>query len=177
MDWMVEHQRGWRLFGLGLLIIALIGPWAFDRINVPAEYPCAPAVRLEGDFCGFPLSGLWMLWAVVSEFYFRVSGLFTGSTTTAELFVGFRVILTALIIVFPVFTTFSLLRAANRRLQKVNLAAWGLAAGICLLFVVTSFTKFYWQLWGIWLYLASAIGALLIEGWMLVIGRKPFTEG
>ena len=47
MDWMVEHQRSWRLFELGLLILAIFGPWAFDRIVVPADYPCDTAIRLE----------------------------------------------------------------------------------------------------------------------------------
>ena len=175
MDWMVEHQRSWRLFELGLLILAIFGPWAFDRIVVPADYPCDTAIRLEGDYCGFPLSGMWMLWAVVSEFYLRVSGLFTGSTTPAEWYVSFQIILGALAVVFPVFTTLFLLRAGNRRrLQKINFISWGLAIGICLLFAVSSYPKFYWQLWGTWLYIVLAIGALLFEGLLFDARKKTF---
>ena len=33
-----------------VLGIAIFGPWAFDLINVPAEFPCTPPIiRLEGD--------------------------------------------------------------------------------------------------------------------------------
>lgn len=42
MLWMNEHKRVWRVAILVLLLAAIIGPWAYDRVNVPAEYPCAP---------------------------------------------------------------------------------------------------------------------------------------
>jgi hypothetical protein len=46
-----KHKKYWRAALLVLLLAAFIGPWAFDPINVPAEYPCsAPFVRLGGDF-------------------------------------------------------------------------------------------------------------------------------
>lgn len=33
------------------LLVAIMGPWTFDRIHVPAQYTCStPFVRLEGDF-------------------------------------------------------------------------------------------------------------------------------
>jgi len=173
-----ECLRNFRWLELGLLFIAMIGPWAFDRIIVPVEYPCTTAVRLEGDYCGFPLSGLWMLWAVISEFWNRVIGLIAGTMTFAEWSIGFRLFLSALVIVLPVFTTVSMLWTGNRPpLQKFNFAAWGLAVGICLLFAVSSFTKFYWQLWGIWLYIGLAISSLVIEGLMLMFGRKTLDEG
>ena len=59
--WINEHKRIWRTAVLVLLIIAMTGPWSFDLINVPAEYPCSlPNYRLEGDFCGIPFSGIWI---------------------------------------------------------------------------------------------------------------------
>ena len=58
MSWIVEHKRLWGIAILALLLLAILGPWAYDQINVPAEYPCsAPFIRLEGDFCGVPYSG------------------------------------------------------------------------------------------------------------------------
>ena len=42
---------------LALLVGAMLGPWIFDLINVPAQYPCD--FRLVGDFCGVLLSGFW----------------------------------------------------------------------------------------------------------------------
>ncbi len=48
MKWLKTHQRVWRLAILLLLLIAIAGPWAFDLVNVPAEYSCAaPYVRLK----------------------------------------------------------------------------------------------------------------------------------
>ena len=46
------------------MIVAFLGPWAFDRINVPAQYECTPPnIRLYGDFCGIPFSGFqFFLW-------------------------------------------------------------------------------------------------------------------
>jgi hypothetical protein len=60
LSWLNERRRIWRVIALAALLLAILGPWAFDRTNVPAEYPCTrPHIRLEGDFCGLPLSGLW----------------------------------------------------------------------------------------------------------------------
>ncbi len=58
MSWINKHKRVWRVAILVLLLVAIMGPWTFDRINVPSEYPCS--VRLEGDFCGTPMSGIWI---------------------------------------------------------------------------------------------------------------------
>ena len=34
MMWMNEHKRVWRVAVLGLLLVAILGPWAFARIMV-----------------------------------------------------------------------------------------------------------------------------------------------
>jgi hypothetical protein len=48
-----------RILMLVLMTAALFGPWVFDIIHVPAEYPCqAPWVRIGGDFCGLPHIGI-----------------------------------------------------------------------------------------------------------------------
>ena len=53
--------------GLLSLLVAIMGPWTFDLIHVPSEYPCsAPFIRLEGDFCGTPMSGGWILVCVMA---------------------------------------------------------------------------------------------------------------
>jgi hypothetical protein len=60
VSWLNEGKRIWRVITLAVLLLAILGPWAFDRTNVPAEFPCTgPHIRLEGDFCGIPMSGLW----------------------------------------------------------------------------------------------------------------------
>jgi hypothetical protein len=59
MSWINEHKSVGRVAVLMLLLVAMMGPWTFDLINVPAEYPCsAPNIRLDDDFCGTPLPGI-----------------------------------------------------------------------------------------------------------------------
>ncbi len=79
MIWMNEYKRALRVALLILLLVAIAGPWAYDRVNVPAEYPCtAPFVRLEGDFCGSPLSGAWVLFTITGALANIVVGVVTG---------------------------------------------------------------------------------------------------
>jgi hypothetical protein len=60
MSWLNQNARLWRIIILVLLVLTFIGPWGYDRINVPAQYECSPPnFRLEGDFCGMPLPGVW----------------------------------------------------------------------------------------------------------------------
>ena len=69
------------------------------------------------------------------------------------------------LLVLPFFSTLLLiLRRDYRHRQVFNIVAWGLAVGIGLLFGVTNYPKLFWVLWGIWLYIGLAIGALVLEG-------------
>lgn len=62
MFWINENKTIWRMIILFLLLIAFIGPWTYEQIHVPAQYECTPPnFRLEGDFCGTPLSGCGFL--------------------------------------------------------------------------------------------------------------------
>jgi len=141
---------------------------------VPAEFPCsAPFIRLEGDFCGTPLSGIWILWAIVSEFISMVVGLVTGATVLTDLGRAFRLARFPLLLVLPFFSTLLLILAGDRRRQQVfNVAAWGLAAGVGLLIGMASYPKLFWVLWGIWLYIGLAASALILEVLTLVVGRR-----
>jgi hypothetical protein len=66
LSWLNERKRIWRVITLAGLLLAILGPWAFDRTLVAAEYPCSrPHIRLKGDFCGLPLSGLWGIWLYI----------------------------------------------------------------------------------------------------------------
>ena len=35
MLWLQEHKTVWRVAILALLLVAIMGPWIFDKINVP----------------------------------------------------------------------------------------------------------------------------------------------
>lgn len=61
MSTIVKNSRTWRAVALILLLIAMIGPWTYERVYVPPPEPCtAPNVQVEGDlYCGIPFSILW----------------------------------------------------------------------------------------------------------------------
>lgn len=123
-----------RAGALILFVVALLGPWTFDVINVPAEYECsAPFIRLNGDFCGIAMSGLW------------VGGL-------------------SILPLIPFFTTLLLLwKKDARRFRTIHLIAWVLALILALVFFIAQGNRPIIPLWGIWLYILLAVGAILIE--------------
>jgi len=85
MSWMNDHKREWRVVVLVLLLVSIIGPWIFDLIVVPSEYAClAPAIRLAGDYCGIPMSGIWILSAAAGILVNIVVGLVTGTTAFTD---------------------------------------------------------------------------------------------
>jgi hypothetical protein len=61
-----------------------------------------------------------------------------------------------------------------------HVVAWGLAVGIGLLLGLSGswrlslvFSRLFWVLWGIWLYIGLAGSALILEVLALVAGRRP----
>jgi hypothetical protein len=164
LSWLNEHKRIWRVIALAGLLLAFLGPWAFDRILVPAEYPCnRPHIRLEGDFCGLPLSGLWNLAAIALNFIPTSVRLITGGTVVADWLLMLGYLLGAFLLVLPVYSTLLLVRAGDRRSRQIfNAAAWGLALGVSLLFV-SVYPYMHPALWGIWLYIGVAASALIVE--------------
>ena len=165
---------------LVLLLVAIMGPWGFfEPVNVPSEYPCsAPYIRLEGDKCGEPTPIIWMFYWFVSMPISMVVGLVTGATVLTDFGIEFVYILLIclllLTLVLPFFSTLLLILRGDRTRQQVfNVAAWGLAAGIGLLFGLSSLPRLYWVLWGFWLYIGLAVSALVLELLVLVVGRRP----
>jgi hypothetical protein len=160
------RTRGyWRVILLSLLSLALIGPWMFDLINVPAEYTChAPNVRLYGDFCGVPISGFQLLSWMVSGFVTAGLGLVTGSVVFSDWFRQLVFSLLTILVLLPIISMLlMILRGERRRLQVFNLVAWGLALGLCLLIGLSNYPNLYWALWGLWLYNGLAAGGVMLE--------------
>jgi hypothetical protein len=173
LSWLNERKRIWRVITLAALLLAILGPWGFDRTNVPAEYPCArPHVRLEGDFCGLPLSGLWNLAAMALNFVSIIIGLVTGGMGIANWLLMLGTLLGAFLLVLPVYSTLLLIRAGERRSRQIfNAAAWGLALGVSLLYV-SVYPYMHPALWGIWLYIGVAASAVMVEALILRAGNR-----
>lgn len=174
MSWMNEHKRVWRVAVLVLLLVAMMGPWVFDLIFVPSEYSCsAPAIRLEGDYCGIPMSGAWLLAAMTGLLINMVVGLVTGAMVLTDRVREFLFSLLVLLLVLPFFSTLLLILRGDRRRQLVfHLAAWSFAVGLGLWLGMSGHLKLFWVLWGIWLYVGLAASALILEVVMLVARRK-----
>ena len=169
--WFVRHKSIMRLASLALLIISLLGPLSYDKIGVPAEFPCEwPIVRLYGDFCWMPFS--WFSgFFLFSGYLFRilwalVTGTFIG--LRRELLGGMFLALSIL----PLFSTLLLLKKKDLpRLRGFHLIALGLGCTFPLSILFGQHNVKIVLLWGPWLYILAAVGAVIFE--ILVTKTSP----
>lgn len=182
MIWLNNYKHVWRTAILLLLLVALMGPWAFDLISVPEEYACSPPnFRLEGDFCGIPLSGLWILFWSSGEIISMTVGFIRGEivldgtgTFLGLLFIGIFLFL----ILSPIISTLRQFRGGDIQDRQVShIVVWGLAALFSSLFLITyGISRQYWALWGLWLYIGLAAGALVLEALLFTTKRRASLE-
>ena len=178
MVFLIRYKNVWRLLLLLLLFVALSGPWTLDLINVPAEYPCsAPFIRLEGDFCGLPLSGWRVIFWIAGGTFDVIVGQITGAAAInyfgSVLWVDLLYSLVLFLFVLPFFATlFITLRGYRRGRQIFLMASWGLALGAAILMGIAGYPRLFWVVWGVWLYIGLAASALILEGVVMVGGRK-----
>lgn len=182
MIWIKKYRRIWRIAIILLLLVAFVGPWAFDRINVPAKYDCShPNIRLEGDFCGSPLSGMrmfaWIIAWIIGGFINIVTGFFTNRMALAP--IGFEFLISLLnglltfLLILPIINTIRLFtRGVHPRRQLFTIISWVLAIGAGLFWGLSNYPNFYWAAWGIWLYLGLAVSALILEILLILFNRK-----
>jgi hypothetical protein len=178
MSWINKHQRVWRAALLVLWLGAMMGPWGFEQVNVPAEFPChAPYIRLEGDFCGMPLSGMYGLFSIVGGLVVLVTQPFREAITFADWARNLRFIGLGLLLFAAPFSSLLLVISggSRRRWQVVNIAAWGLALSVVFLWVdvLSTYLSRFSGVWGVWLYVGLAGSALILEVLALVAGRRP----
>jgi hypothetical protein len=157
-----------RTLVLALFLVSMLGPWVFDTIHVPAQYACGkPFVRLSGDVCGYPLSGLetikWFGGGVMYTFGELIKGNLASQIPQLIVLLGISIIL------LPFFSLLLVIGNQNSgRLRTANIVVWGLA---CLL-TLTLFTlqtdgdqliQFLSWLWGLGLYILLAFTTILDE--------------
>jgi len=172
MNWIKDHRCTWRISILALLLVAFLGPWTFDRIYVPSKYECsAPFIRLEGDFCGVPLSGIQLFFWIGSGL---TAGLVTGEFVNSERIREFLLMsLFLLLPLLPIFCTLLLIPVRDhRRRQVFTIVAWVLAIGFGIFWGLINYPKLFWIVWGIWLYIELAISALILEIFVILSNRK-----
>jgi hypothetical protein len=175
MESIGEFKQTWRVASLALLILALVGPWTYEVINVPAEYSCnAPYVRLEGDYCGEPMPGAWIIFGLALGFISNIAGFLAGTVSLAG---RARELLFMFLSIFPVLALLSSLlllwKKDSRGLAIFQLVAWGLASVLSLLWIVFAFNASSTQLlWGAWIYAALPPVVLVMELLALRAGWK-----
>jgi hypothetical protein len=174
MAFINENIGIFRAVFLALLVVAFIGPWSYDQINVPAEYPCsAPFVRLEGDFCGMPVLGITVLSQFVFGYLQVVPMLLTGEIDLGSLVPELIPISIILLIVLPVLTSlFLLLRSGSRVLRRLHAFALLFAAGLGVL-AFTATGSGQQILWGGQLYFGMAALMLVLELSAFWVGNRP----
>ena len=170
MSTLIENKRTWRTAALILLAIAMLGPWAYDLINVPAQYSCdGPNVRLEGDFCGLPISLLMGLGALFA----LLLGILSGDSAIGQDPSTLILPLMLLVFIMPMFTNLYQLRHNEQaRWQVFNVTAWGLAAIAAGVFLGLSGLRPHAPPWGVLLYVVVALGVLALESLSLTLSRR-----
>ena len=174
-----EHKNSYRKLFLFLLLVALSGPWYFDRVSVPMPYACSSAVRLDEDFCGIPSSGLRGVLFAFGGLFYAARELLAASMDSANWLRNFLVsLLLLLLILLPFFSTlFAMRPAENRRRQLFHMLILGVVAVGAGLFVsLPTISRLHWMLWGPLLYTCLVLSMLLLESLALWESRHPAYE-
>jgi hypothetical protein len=137
----------------------------YDLIHVPAEYECdKPFIRLEGDFCGYPMSGFEFFKWFGGGFIGMLASLVTGETIFPDRIREFFFVSLSLFPVLPFFSTLLLMwKKDSHRLQIVNLVVWALALIPTLFIFIFQLNDQAMRLWGLWLYIVAAVGIVIFE--------------
>ena len=176
LPWVRDRLDLGRLAALLLLLVTLVGPWTVSADGVPpAEWCGDPYMLLENGRCVRWVPGSEILFWTVGGFFAITVALVTGQADLVErareLAFSFLFTASTLTLVLSFFSTLSLvLRGERRRRQVFHVIAWGLAAIIGVLCVLSSGS--YGGLWGIWLYLGITAGMFALELVALLASRR-----
>jgi hypothetical protein len=174
-----RHYRLWRIAFCALLLIAFVGPWTFDLIWVPSDYFCdAPYFRLDEDYCGIPLSGIWQYrWGLDISIDSSI-GLVTGKLGFSDWVRDFLFSLLLLLPLLPLINTLLLiLRGDHSSRQALTFIAWISAVAFGLFWGLNNFPKMFWLVWGVWFYTGVAVCALILEILLILSNHKDHEVG
>jgi hypothetical protein len=183
MTWLKGKPRFGQFLVLVLLVVALFGPWLiWDLIYVPAQSDCDPPwLRLEGDYCGMPYSGLAVLGFGIRALLALVGQVLSGSDFPADLLYVVLIIGgVCTLLLLPYASTLLRLASANRRPGRIFAAVvWGLAAAAGVVLILAGTRHPFYLMWGIWLLTGLALVMLVVEVRQLRAagGSQPPPEG
>jgi hypothetical protein len=173
--WVNENKNVWRVVIVLLVLATFTGPWFYERLSVPREFGCTPPnFQMEGDFCGSPIPGFWIFSMYGGLPAFLVS-LVTEVRPWSQALREFSLVVLLFLPVVPLFSSlFFILRPHRRNVFQV--VAWGLAFGISVWIVIIGREAPFGTLWGVWLYAALAVVALVLEILLLRGDRSQTLE-
>lgn len=153
---------------------ALVGPWIYERVNVPAQYACAaPNIRIEGDYCGVPLSALALLALALAVLPAIANQVVSGvppaldPVPAASLFT-----ITALILAAPIVSVlWAALDRGRRRWPIALIGLWGVVFAVTLTLGILPYARPIWEAWGVWLSAGVAAIGIAVEGLLLASSR------
>jgi hypothetical protein len=167
-----KNPRDWRLLIWICLLISVFGPWVFDNIFVPSEYPCS--IRLRENICGVPVTGAWILSSLFGVFSNSILELAKGAAVTHPLVRDISIGLIPFPLVLPFFSTLLMVVSGGRRPQLAfHMIACSVAASVGLMLGLIEHSNRFWLLWGVWLYVGLLASALMLEVVVLVGKRSP----
>ena len=184
MSFIVQNKIWFRTFVLVLFIISMLGIWGFELIPfpIPISSPCdtynsrvgksflseGHFIRLNDDNCIITISGFEIIYFFTLRFLGTFIELINGSFTAVQ-FPDLIALPGILLIILPFLSNLLLLRnQSSRRLQIINVIVWALACSPALgVFLYPPYTdeliKYFYLLWGLWLYILLALGAITFE--------------
>lgn len=185
MSFIVQNKIGFRTFILVFFIISMLGIWSFELIpfRIPVSSPCNTYnslvgksflseehfIRLNDNNCVITISGVEIIFLLTPQLFFGMFIELTEGDFAAEQVLQLIFMIGVLLIILPFFSNMLLFRNRySRRLQIINVIAWVLA---CLLAISFFFLdanrdeiiKYFYLLWGLWLYILLALSAIIFE--------------
>ncbi len=148
---------------IAVFLASMAGPWFYDEIMVPAQFACsAPFIRLEGDFCGHPMSGFRLITLFLGALLQIVLHGPGGSALSAMTFRDLAGTAAIIALVLPaITTTLRAVRSSSQMARLLTIASWLLAVPIALFIALPSSQGV--SKWGVWLFIGLAIVALILE--------------
>jgi hypothetical protein len=185
MSFIVQNKIWFRTFILVLFIISMLGVWSFDLIPfpIPISSPCDTYnslvgksflseehfIRLNDNNCIITISGFEIIYLLTPQLFFGTFIELIKGNFAAVQISQLIAMIGVLLIILPFFSNILLFRNRySRQLQIINVIAWGLA---CLLassiFLLDAnrdeIIRYFYLLWGLWLYILLALGAIIFE--------------
>lgn len=162
----IVQRKVVRRVAVTIALLALVGPWAYDRINVPAEFACqAPSVRLGGDYCGLPLSGVWLLTGLGQELASFAQRVAVGERRFDDLGRALIYLWALMMLLLPILGLIWRPQSRHVGWRWVHVAMTGLAVATTIFYLSNTATMAPLKLWGVWLY-AGAVFLLVLDNAM-----------